>query len=158
MQLAHWASFQGVSLVEKLVKGSSEIVIDVVPAATFSFPEVSQVGITEQEAKEKGIKYVKSKFNFSGNGKAVSLGEAEGFVKIIAKEDLSEILGVHIVGPHANDLIHEGAIAIANKLSVSDIARLFMHIQLYLKHLWKLYTNSKVHQFTQLLQNNTNQF
>lgn len=123
MQLAHWASFQGVSLVEKLVKGSSEIVIDVVPAATFSFPEVSQVGITEQEAKEKGIKYVKSKFNFSGNGKAVSLGEAEGFVKIIAKEDLSEILGVHIVGPHANDLIHEGAIAIANKLSVSDIAK-----------------------------------
>ncbi|MDO5717962.1 MAG: dihydrolipoyl dehydrogenase [Tissierellia bacterium] len=124
MQLAHWASAQGIYVVEKLMGEEPSINLDVVPACTFTIPEVAQVGKTEQELKEKKIPYTKSKFMFIGNGKAVSLGEPEGFVKVLAKEDLSEIYGIHIVGPHANDLIHEGAVAVANKLPVSAIANM----------------------------------
>lgn len=124
IQLAHAASAQGIYVVEKLMGKTPEINLDVIPACTFTLPEVAQVGYTEDKLKEENIPYVKSKFMFSGNGKAVSLGEAEGFVKILAKEDLSEIYGIHIIGPHANDLIHEGTVAVANKLPVSAIANM----------------------------------
>lgn len=124
IQLAHAASAQGIYVVEKLMDKIPGINLDVIPACTFTLPEVSQVGLTEEQCKERELPYVKSKFMFSGNGKAVSLGEAEGFVKILAKDDLSEIYGIHIIGPHANDLIHEGSVAVANKLPVSAIANM----------------------------------
>ncbi|MDD4089791.1 MAG: dihydrolipoyl dehydrogenase, partial [Tissierellia bacterium] len=77
----------------------------------------------EEQLKEKGIEYKTSKFMFSANGKALSLGEPEGIVKILAGKDDNKILGVHILGAHANDLIHEGALAIANDMDASAITR-----------------------------------
>lgn len=124
IQLAHAATAEGIYVVEKLMGEEPETIMDVVPACTFTLPEVAQVGKTEQQLKEEGKAYVKSKFLYSGNGKAISYGEPDGFVKVLATEDLSEILGIHIMGAHANDLIHEGAVAVANKLPVTAIGNM----------------------------------
>lgn len=127
-QLAHVASNQGLNLVETLMGNKPHINEEVVPAATFTLPEIAQVGKTEEQLKEEGIEYDKSKFLFSGNGKAVSMGETDGFVKILATKDHKKILGVHVFGPHANDLVHYGAIAMANDLSVADLNKtIFAH-------------------------------
>lgn len=117
--LAHAASHQGINVAEKImgIENSSH---SPVPDCIFVFPEISSVGITEDEAKEQGIKYNASKFMFGANGKALSLGESEGFVKVLSNEQ-EEIIGVHIMGPHASDLIHEGTLAISAKLKVDDI-------------------------------------
>ncbi|WP_099202945.1 dihydrolipoyl dehydrogenase [Miniphocaeibacter massiliensis] len=128
VQLAHVASNQGLNLVERLMGNTPHIVEDVVPAATFTLPEIAQVGKTEDQLKEEGIEYDKSKFLFSGNGKAVSMGETDGFVKILASKDHKKILGVHIFGPHANDIVHLGAVAMANDLPVSALNKtIFAH-------------------------------
>lgn len=122
IQLAHVASAQGEYVVEKILGENPDINLDVYPSCVFTMTEVAQVGFTEEKLKEMGRDYKVSKFMFSANGKAVALGEAEGIVKIIASPD-DVILGVHIIGPHANDLIHEGALAIANKLDAKAITR-----------------------------------
>lgn len=122
IQLAHVASAQGEYVVEKILGENPDINLDVYPSCVFTMTEVAQVGFTEEKLKEMGRDYKVSKFMFSANGKAVALGEAEGIVKIIASPD-DMILGVHIIGPHANDLIHEGALAIANKLDAKAITR-----------------------------------
>ncbi len=122
IQLAHVASAQGEYVVEKILGENPDINLDVYPSCVFTMTEVAQVGFTEEKLKEMGKEYKVSKFMFSANGKAVTLGEAEGIVKIIASPD-DTILGVHILGPHANDLIHEGALAIANKLDAKAITR-----------------------------------
>ncbi|MDL2310458.1 dihydrolipoyl dehydrogenase [Peptostreptococcaceae bacterium OttesenSCG-928-C18] len=128
IQLAHVASNQGLNLVERLMGNTPHIVEDVVPAATFTLPEIAQVGKTEEELKEEGIEYNKSKFMFSANGKAVSMGETDGFVKILASKDNQKILGVHIFGAHANDMVHLGAVAMANNLPVSALNKtIFAH-------------------------------
>ena len=123
IQLAHVASAQGEYVVEKIMGHTPNINLDVWPACVFTMNEVAQVGLTEEQLKEKGVEYKSSKFMFSANGKALSLGEAEGIVKILAGKDDNRILGVHILGPHANDLIHEGAVAIANDLDVTALTR-----------------------------------
>jgi len=122
IQLAHVASAQGEYVVERILGENPDINLDVYPSCVFTMTEVAQVGFTEEKLKEMGREYKVSKFMFSANGKAVTLGEAEGIVKIIASPD-DMILGVHILGPHANDLIHEGALAIANKLDAKAITR-----------------------------------
>lgn len=122
IQLAHVASAQGEYVVERILGENPDINLDVYPSCVFTMTEVAQVGFTEEKLKEMGREYKVSKFMFSANGKAVTLGEAEGIVKIIASPD-DMILGVHILGPHANDLIHEGTLAIANKLDAKAIAR-----------------------------------
>jgi dihydrolipoamide dehydrogenase len=122
IQLAHVASAQGEYVVERILGENPDINLDVYPSCVFTMTEVAQVGFTEEKLKEMGKEYKVSKFMFSANGKAVTLGEAEGIVKIIASPD-DTILGVHILGPHANDLIHEGALAIANKLDAKAITR-----------------------------------
>lgn len=122
IQLAHVASAQGEFVVERILGENPDINLDVYPSCVFTMTEVAQVGFTEEKLKEMGKEYKVSKFMFSANGKAVTLGEAEGIVKIIASPD-DTILGVHILGPHANDLIHEGALAIANKLDAKAITR-----------------------------------
>lgn len=131
--LAHVASHQGTEVVERLFS-----VIDsstpnnaspvnnapVVPSCVFSFPELSAVGLTEEQLKEQGIPYSVSKFMFGANGKALTLGEGEGLVKVLAHKEDKRILGVHILGPHASDLIHEAALAIHKNLTVEDIAHM----------------------------------
>jgi len=123
IQLAHVASAQGVYVMEKIMGLEPDINLDVYPNCVFTLPEVAFVGMTEEELKKSGIDYKVSKFMFAANGKALSLGEGQGFVKIFATKDDNKVLGVTILGPHANDLIHEGAIAIANGLDVQSIAR-----------------------------------
>ncbi|MDF2532706.1 MAG: dihydrolipoamide dehydrogenase [Clostridia bacterium] len=119
IMLAHAASHQGIHVAERImgVQNSSH---SPVPDCIFVFPEISSVGMTEDEAKEQGISYSTSKFMFGANGKALSLGEGEGFVKVLSNEQ-EEIIGVHIMGPHASDLIHEGTLAVSTKLKIDDI-------------------------------------
>lgn len=123
IQLAHVASAQGTYVVETIMGLESEKVLDVYPNSVFTFPEVSFVGMTEEDLKNSDIEYKESKFMFAANGKALTLGEGEGFVKVYAREDDNTILGVMIMGPHANDLIHEGTLAIANNMKVEDISK-----------------------------------
>lgn len=117
--LAHAASHQGVETVEHILlnKACHNAVI---PSCIFTFPEIAVVGITEEEAKDKGINYKKNKFLFGANGKALALGEGEGLVKVISDEN-NVILGVHILGPHASDLILEGTLMVEKKMTVSDL-------------------------------------
>ncbi|WMM25610.1 dihydrolipoyl dehydrogenase [Tissierella sp. MB52-C2] len=122
VQLAHVASAQGVYVMEKIMGHTPDINLDIYPNCVFTMTEVAHVGHTEEELKEKGIPYKASKFMFAANGKALSLGEGEGIIKILAGED-KKVLGVHILGPHANDLIHEGALAISNDLDIHSIMR-----------------------------------
>lgn len=120
IMLAHAASHQGVIVSEHImgIEHSKEY-NSVVPGCVFIFPEVAYAGITENEAKKQGLHYKTSKFMFGANGKALALGEGEGFVKVISCNDV--IIGVHIMGPHASDLVHEGALAITNKMDVASI-------------------------------------
>ena len=123
IQLAHVASAQGEYVVEKILGHTPNVNLEHWPSCVFTMTEVAQVGFTEEQLKEKGIEYKASKFMFSANGKALSLGETDGIIKILAGKDDNKILGVHILGPHANDLIHEGALAISNDLDSSAITR-----------------------------------
>lgn len=123
VQLAHVASAQGEYVVEKIMGLEPDKNMDVYPNCVFTMTEVADVGYTEEELKEKGIPYKVSKFNFAANGKALSLGNSDGLVKILAGVEDNKVLGVHILGPHANDLIAEGALAVANGLGVDSITR-----------------------------------
>lgn len=118
--LAHAASVQGEVVAEKIMSHEEYHNDKLIPCCIFVFPEIAFVGLTEDEAKEKNIPYKTSKFMFGANGKALSMGEGEGFVKIITSED-GTMLGVHIMGPHASDLIHEGVLAIGAKLKAEDV-------------------------------------
>lgn len=123
IQLAHVASSQGIYVMERLMGLTPDINLDVYPNCVFTLPEVAFVGLTEEQLKEKNIDYISSKFMFAANGKALSLGEGEGFIKVFASKEDKKILGITIVGPHANDLIHEGALVIANDLKLDAITR-----------------------------------
>lgn len=120
IMLAHAASHQG-DTVAKHIMGinNSKDYHTVVPGCVFIFPEVAYAGITEQEAKEKGLNYQTSRFMFGANGKALALGEGEGFVKVISCDNV--LVGVHIMGPHASDLVHEGTLAITNNMNIESI-------------------------------------
>jgi len=122
IMLAHLASKEGVVAAENATGGSSEIRYDVVPAAIFTSPEIASVGMREKQAVEKGMKYRVGRFQFRGLGKAHAMGEIAGLFKIIAEEGTDRILGAHIIGPHASDLIHEVALAMEKGLTAKDIA------------------------------------
>lgn len=121
-QLAHVASAQGEAVAEILMGHQPDINMKIYPNCVFTLNEVAHVGATEEELKEQGVEYTASKFNFAANGKALSLGEGDGLVKILATPQ-GKLLGAHILGPHANDLIAECTLAIANDMSVKDILR-----------------------------------
>jgi dihydrolipoamide dehydrogenase len=92
-----------------------------IPNATYCHPEVASIGLTEAQCKEKKLDYKVGKFPFSANGRARTSGETEGFVKIIRDAKYGEILGAHIVGAHATELIHELAVARENEFTVEEI-------------------------------------
>ncbi len=117
--LAHAASHQGVSAVEHIMNHTDEVNHDIVPACIFTFPEIAVVGLSETQAKAQGVEYKVSKFVLGGNGKALAIGDSNGFVKVLADME-DKIIGVQILGPHASDLIHEGTLAVSNK-NVSEI-------------------------------------
>lgn len=132
--LAHVASHQGTAVAENLfspqqtddlnASNHSPLPSPVVPSCVFSFPELASAGLTEEEAKHQGINYLVSKFMFGANGKALTMGEIEGLIKVIARKEDQQLLGVHILGPHASDLIHEAALALHKSLTVKDISHM----------------------------------
>lgn len=123
IMLAHLASKQGVVAVENAVGGSAEMKYDVIPAAIFTSPEIASVGLRENQAVEKGCKLKIGRFQFRALGKAHAMGEIAGLFKIITDEETDKILGAHIIGPHASDLIHEVALAMEKGLTAKDISR-----------------------------------
>ncbi|MGO1368205.1 MAG: dihydrolipoyl dehydrogenase [Senegalia sp. (in: firmicutes)] len=121
VQLAHVASHQGIVAAENILGNNIEMEYDVIPAAIFTDPEIAVVGLSERQVKEKGLEVSIGQFPFASNGKALTLGESRGFVKIIKEKETGVILGGSIIGPHATDLIHEIALAIKNKLKDVDL-------------------------------------
>lgn len=117
LMLAHVASAQGSAVM------GSPMNISVVPAAAFTTPECAMAGLTEDMCKEKGLNYKSVKALFRSNGKAVSMGEPDGLVKLIVNIDTRELLGAHICGPHAADLIGEPALAMSSNLTIDSIAQ-----------------------------------
>ncbi len=128
MMLAHAASAQGIIAVENICGRHKEVDYRSIPAAAFTHPEVSYVGMTETQAKEEGsalgFEVGVAKSYFKGNSKALAEGEADGIAKVIYRKDTGEVLGVHIFGMHASDIIHEASAAIANRQSVHTLAHL----------------------------------
>lgn len=120
--LAHTASNMAYHVAEHILAHPHPTPLDsVVPSCIFTFPEIACAGTSEFEAKAAQIPVKTGKYMFSGNGKAKCLGETDGFVKVIAKEGTDEIVGLHIMGPHASDLIQEGVIAIQKGLTTTDL-------------------------------------
>jgi dihydrolipoamide dehydrogenase len=126
MMLAHAASGQGVIAIENICGREKEIDYRCIPAAAFTHPEIAYVGLTEAAAKELGEKdgfaIATAKTYFKGNSKALAEKETEGMAKVIYRKDTGEVLGVHIIGIHASDLIQEAANAIAKRESVQNLA------------------------------------
>ncbi len=122
IMLAHVASTQAMVAVDNILGTNKEMHYDVIPACVFTMPEIATVGINEQEAQAQGKKVICSRFNFAGNGKALSMGETDGLVKIIADAESHQVVGMHILGPHAGDLIMEGALAIQHGLTAEQLA------------------------------------
>lgn len=124
-QLAHLASKEGIVAVEHIAgdKGVRPINLRLVPNCTYCDPEVASVGLTEAKAKEQGYDVKVGKFPFSASGKARILGEEEGFVKIVADKKYDEILGVHIIGPYATELIAEACVAMQLESTAEELGR-----------------------------------
>lgn len=123
--LAHAASAQGISVVERVCRKENVLNHSSIPAACFTHPEISMVGLTEPQARDKaeqnGFEIRVAKTSFKANTKALAENEAEGLAKLIYRPDTGEILGVHILGLHAADLVHEASNAIALGTRIQDI-------------------------------------
>ena len=120
--LAHVASHEGIVAAENACGHESRMHYKAVPSCVFSHPEAASVGLNEEQAREQGYDVLVGKSLFLSNGKAVTYGERDGFVKVIAEGKHGEILGVHIVGPHASDLILEAALAMQMEATLDEIA------------------------------------
>lgn len=126
-QLAHLASKEGIMVVEKIAgKKVEPIKHNLVPNCTYCDPEVASVGLTEAKAREAGYDVKVGKFPFSASGKARILGETDGFVKIVAEKKYDEVLGVHIIGPHATELLAEACVGMALETTADELGRI-MH-------------------------------
>jgi dihydrolipoamide dehydrogenase len=121
--LAHKAEDEGIACVEKIVTGYGHVDYRAIPGVVYTEPEIATVGQTEEQLKEAKIEFRKGSFPFRGNGRARTLGAEEGKIKVLADAKTDRILGVHIIGPHAGDLINEAAMAIGFEASSEDVAR-----------------------------------
>jgi dihydrolipoamide dehydrogenase len=121
--LAHKAEEEGIACVELLAGKAGHVNYDAIPSVVYTFPELASVGITEEAAKERGLDVRIGRFPFAANGRAKTMAEVEGAVKVIADARTDRVLGVHVFGPHASDLIAEAAVAIELGASAEDIAR-----------------------------------
>ena len=120
--LAHKASEEGVVAVERMNGQGAFVDYDYIPGVVYTWPEAASVGKSEERLKEEGEEYEVGRFNFMGNGRARAMDETEGFVKVLAARGSGKLLGVHIVGPRASDLIAEAVTVMAFEGSVEDIA------------------------------------
>ncbi|HEX5521303.1 MAG TPA: dihydrolipoyl dehydrogenase [Longimicrobiaceae bacterium] len=121
--LAHKASEEGVAVVDHLAGKAAHVNYAAVANVVYTWPEIASVGVTEEEAKQSGAEFRVGKFPFSATGRARAMGETDGFVKVIADAKTDRVLGLHILGPRASDLIAEAALAIEFESSAEDIAR-----------------------------------
>ncbi len=121
--LAHKAEDEGMAVAEILAGQAGHVNYGVIPGVVYTHPEVASVGETEETLKEKGRKYKVGKFSFMGNGRAKAVFAGEGFVKLLADAETDRILGAHIIGPAAGDLIHEVCVAMEFGAAAEDLAR-----------------------------------
>ena len=121
--LAHKAEEEGIACVERLVTGYGHVDYDTIPGVVYTHPEIASVGRSEDQLQESQRAYRKGVFPFQANGRARTLGQTEGRVKVLADAGTDRVLGVHIIGPRAGDLIAEAAAAMAFGASSEDIAR-----------------------------------
>ena len=121
--LAHKAEDEGIAVAENLAGQSGHVNYDTIPGVIYTTPEVASIGKTEEQLKELNIKYKVGKFSFMANSRAKAIDDTEGFVKILADEKTDKVLGAHLIGPHAGELIAEIGIAMEFGASSEDIAR-----------------------------------
>ena len=123
LMLAHKAEEEGVAVAEILAGQAGHVNYGVIPNVVYTTPEIASVGKTEEELKQAGIEYRSGKFPFSANGRARAMGEKDGFVKVLAAAATDRVLGVHIVGPYAGELIQEASVLMEFAGSAEDLAR-----------------------------------
>ena len=121
--LAHKAEDEGIAVAENIVGQSGHVNYDTIPGVIYTTPEVASIGKTEEQLKEKNIQYKVGKFSFMANSRAKAIDDAEGFVKILADKTTDKVLGAHLIGPHAGELIAEIGVAMEFGASAEDIAR-----------------------------------
>ena len=121
--LAHKAEDEGIAVAENIAGQSGHVNYDTIPGVVYTTPEVASIGKTEEQLKELNIKYKVGKFSFMANSRAKAIDDAEGFVKILADEKTDKVLGAHLIGPHAGELIAEIGVAMEFGASSEDIAR-----------------------------------
>ncbi|MBS9522431.1 dihydrolipoyl dehydrogenase [Litoribacter alkaliphilus] len=122
--LAHKAEEEGVLVAEQLAGQKPHINYNLIPGVVYTWPEVAAVGFTEEQLKEKGIKYKTGKFPFMASGRARASMDTDGLVKVLADAETDEILGVHMIGPRTADMIAEAVVAMEYRASAEDIARM----------------------------------
>ena len=121
--LAHKAEEEGIAVAEIIAGQSGHVNYDTIPGVIYTTPEVASVGKTEEQLRKEKINYKIGKFPFMANSRAKAVNESEGFVKILADQVTDKVLGVHIIGPHAGELIAEAVLAMEFGASAEDIAR-----------------------------------
>ena len=121
--LAHKAEDEGIAVAENIAGQSGHVNYDTIPGVVYTTPEVASIGKTEEQLKDQNIKYKVGKFSFMANSRAKAIDDAEGFVKILADEKTDKVLGAHLIGPHAGELIAEIGVAMEFGASSEDIAR-----------------------------------
>jgi dihydrolipoamide dehydrogenase len=121
--LAHKAEEEGVAVAEILGGQHGHVNYNIIPGVVYTHPEVASVGQTEEQLKEAGVAYKAGKFTFMANSRARAINDSDGFVKVLADKETDQVLGVHIIGPQAGDLIHECCVAMEFGASAEDIAR-----------------------------------
>jgi len=119
--LAHVASYEAIQAVEGMFTNHKPKKVDIFPGCTYCQPQVASVGLTERAAKEKGLKYKVGMFPFQASGKALAVGETDGFVKLIVGEPHGEIIGAHIIGSEATEMIAEMGLAITLEATLEEI-------------------------------------
>ena len=122
--LAHKAEDEGVLVAEIMAGQKPHIDYNCIPWVIYTDPEIAWVGQTEQQLKESERAFKTGQFPFAANGRALGMGRSEGFIKVLADAKTDEVLGVHIIGPNASDLIAEAAVAMEFKAAAEDIARI----------------------------------
>ncbi|WP_257669058.1 dihydrolipoyl dehydrogenase [Parapedobacter tibetensis] len=122
--LAHKAEDEGVFVAERIAGQKPHIDYNLIPGVVYTWPEVASVGKTEEQLKAEGLKYKTGAFPFKASGRAKASGDTDGFVKVLASADTDEVLGVHMIGPRAADMIAEATIAMEYRASAEDIARI----------------------------------
>ncbi|MBE9599720.1 dihydrolipoyl dehydrogenase [Pedobacter sp. MC2016-24] len=122
--LAHKAEDEGVYVAERIAGQKPHINYNLIPGVVYTWPEVASVGFTEEQLKEKGVQYKAGSFPFKASGRAKASMDTDGFVKVLADAQTDEILGVHMIGPRAADMIAEAVVAMEFRASAEDIARI----------------------------------